>query len=215
MLGKIASISDEAEGIKVFVVEIGKFSCPAGKYIMISFPDAPDSKHSFSVTSCGQSSFSIAVKKKGDFTTRLFSVSPGQELLVFGPYGRFVLPKEEQPLIFIAGGIGITPLYSMLHAVHNSGYGQKIYLFYSAKTRREMAFLDELERVDDNRISVHLFFTSEGGKFIDAKLIQDSVPEFDACLFYICGPPPMMDSLRKQLAEIGVSEERIRSEEFQ
>ena len=219
--GKISAISDEAEQIKGFRIQVSLFSFKPGKYLMLAFPDRPEVKKAFSIISYDETSSeaSIAVKREGEFTSRLFFSNVGDYLLVYGPFGRFILGKEEKPLVFIAGGIGITPLLSLLLSVHNSTYNYRLHLFYSSKRLRDMAFYGKISRIHDPRVKVYYFFTAEkndkglNGR-ISLKFIRDSIPEFDKCSFYICGPSGMISEMRDSISAAGVPLDSIMSEEF-
>jgi NAD(P)H-flavin reductase len=158
----IGSVGDEADK---------PFSFIHGQYVMLAFPDDTESKRPFSIVEYSPSSMEILVllKRQGSFTQRMFSSKVGQRLEVFGPYGSFTLHQNgapengtatgKKPLVFIAAGIGITPIYSMLmeainhdaiETVNNADENvdepdtkvndvhSDLYLFYTAKNKEQM-----------------------------------------------------------------------------
>jgi ferredoxin-NADP reductase len=219
MKGIIIKITDEAKDIMGFRIKLdNSFSYTPGQYVMLSFPNLPDIKKAFSIASYNkmEKEIFLVIKKHGEFTTRLFGCKEGEELTVYGPFGRFILPvssETQRPVVFIAGGIGITPLFNMLHHIHDSSYNHNAYLFYSAKKKEEMALTYEIDSIHDKRIKVTYNYT-ESGKRLDIDDIKHHVPEFEECIFYICGPLPMIESFRESLKTSNILEERIKSEEF-
>ncbi len=215
--GNIITISDEADNIKKITIRLErKLSFIPGQYVMIAFTHDIHERRAFSIVSRSKNDISLYIKKKGQFTTQLLSCKPGKKLVVFGPFGTFVLPKEKRTVVFIAGGIGITPLYSMLHYAKNEHYSGVIQLFYATKRKTEMAFLKELQCITCNNINIRLFFTQEDRKKrISVETIENTVPEFKQSLFYLCGPVPMMNDLKNQLFSKGITDDQIKQEEFQ
>ena len=215
MMARITCIREEAKEIKGFSIRLDSvFSYRPGQYVMLAFPDAPQDKKPFSVASYNsrKNELYLVIKKNGSFTQRLFSVNPGQDILVSGPYGRFVLPESDRPVIFIAGGIGITPLFCMLSHIAENGYSKNARLYYSARRKEDMALAGELEKIRKNNIMINYIFT-ENEKRLDAESFKD-IPEYEEHMYYICGPTGMIDGFRSALAGIGVKEELIRSEDF-
>ena len=218
MICALTKVTSEAEEIKGFRMKLTEpfFSFKPGQYVMISFPETPEEKRAFSIADYDKEKKDIllVIKKNGSFTQKLFSAKIGQKFNVYGPYGRFTLTDEQKPLVFIAGGIGITPLYCVLNHVHASDYGKKLYLYYIGKSKEKMALLKELEQNEDERINIEFIFTAEGGKRITSEDIRKNVPEFNESLFYICGPSLMIENITNELIKMNISEERIKSEEF-
>ncbi len=221
--GIITGIHEETSDVRGFSVKLQEpFQFMPGQYVMLAFPDSQDTKRAFSVVTYDKDKNEIflLIKKVGSFTARLFQIGKGAEIAVFGPYGRFCLPKEEKSLVFVAGGIGVTPLYSMLLHVHNSDYGANVHLFYSAKKIDEMVLLDRFKEIKNERIRMNFFLTQENAEGfrnerIDSSIIKNTVPEFDSSLFYICGPKAMIENMKSQLRDSSISDAVIKSEEFQ
>jgi ferredoxin-NADP reductase len=217
MIAALNKITPEAEEILGFTLKLSEpFSFVPGKYVMLSFQDMPDERRAFSVVEYDKerNEIYLVIKRTGAFTQRLFNTKIGEQLNVFGPYGKFVLPQEEKPLIFMAGGIGITPLFSMMDYVSKNGYSKNLYLYYSGKSESKMALLDRIKKINDKRITINFSFTEKGDKRVTVEDIKKQVPEFDSSLFYICGPVKMIEDFRNNLSALDINEERIRSEEF-
>ena len=213
MISTLSGKTQEADNIQGFKLKIpGRFSYKPGQYVMISLAEQPETRKAFSIVDFDNNEIHIVVKKRGDFTSRLFSLPLGTEINVFGPYGRFILPEQPFPLIFLAGGIGITPLYSMMKHAFETNYENRIYLLYSTRTRNDMALYKQLSSIEDTNLNKKFIFTSETGR-LNMDMLSN-IPEFAESMFYICGPPQMVEGLREQLLSMGINEEMIRSEEF-
>jgi len=125
------------------------------------------------------------------------------------PKNAFPLHHDSRPVVLIAGGIGITPIKAMAYALLASG--RTFHLHYTAQTRAEMAYRQEIESEFRGRVSLYISKESPEHRLsIDAVL--RSAPE-DA-LFYVCGPGRLINAVRSSAQAIGINEERIRFERF-
>ncbi|MBI4097379.1 MAG: FAD-dependent oxidoreductase [Candidatus Levybacteria bacterium] len=144
-------------------------------------------------------------------------------LLELGPIaGRFILPETtDRPLVFIAGGIGITPFMSMLSYVKEMKLPYEITLLYSNKDTASTAFFADLESLAASIPGLRLVFSMtqdphwQGEKSrIDAAIIKKYVPDLQRPLFYVVGPPAMNDAVNQTLLDLGVLQENIKRERF-
>ena len=130
---------------------------------------------------------------------------PGALVRVNGPRNNFeVLPADEY--LFIAGGIGITPLLAMLRVVEGSGRPWR--LLYGGRRRAGMAFLDELSRYGDH---VVVFPEDERGKLPLSEWITENTPGGDV---YCCGPEPLLDAVEQRCALVGRPDGALHVERF-
>jgi ferredoxin-NADP reductase len=143
------------------------------------------------------------------------------------PAGKFTLRKEStEPIVMLAGGIGITPMVSMIQEAINENNWRLMILVYGVNNRSEQAFrewLDEKNAEHENLVVVNCFSAPtpddrQGEDYqvpgwVNVDLLKQLLPSQD-CQYYLCGPPPFMDSLTDGLAEWGVSDSRIFSETF-
>ncbi len=155
------------------------------------------------------------------------SVQEGDIVEVFAPAGEFYLDQEsERPVVLIGGGVGLTPVVSMLNWLASSGSNREIWFFYGTRNRSEHAMYDNIKEIAKENPNVHTVvaysqpsdtcvkdvdYDFEGFVGVDlmkAKLLSNNY------VYYICGPPPMMDMVTKQLGEWGVPEEDINFEAF-
>ncbi|MEP2775377.1 MAG: ferric reductase-like transmembrane domain-containing protein [Luteolibacter sp.] len=197
--------------------------------------EIPSEEHPFTISSCPTEHRSIAssIKQSGDFTTRhIPKISEGDLFSVLGPFGRFSyrLHPEEKRLLFIAGGIGITPLMSMLRHLGSTGRDDiPVTLLYANKCEEDIAFREELIQLSSggtpNLEIIHVLSdpppawqgeTGHIGKRLIASHLDDpEVDSEDITGVYLCGPPAMMESIKKILTELGISNNRVHAEAFE
>ncbi len=158
------------------------------------------------------------------FKQALAELPIGAEVKVSDPQGIMTLPKTiDRPVVFLAGGIGITPFLAMArHATRNTP-NQKISLFYSSRTAKDAVFLDELTRMDKTNSNFKLIATisdetmtdwqGETGR-IDAEMLNHHLDDIHAPIYYLVGSPAMVMSMRTLLEKQGVAEQDIHTEEF-
>jgi uncharacterized protein len=155
------------------------------------------------------------------------NVRVGDVLRVKAPSGHFCIDTDVNvPAVFIAGGIGITPMMSMLRWCVAEQRERTLHLFYGVRNSEEHAFKQQLEEVAHSHARVHLNviysrpsendrkgFDFQHAGHIDIALLQRTLPH-GRHQFYVCGPPTMMESLIPALAEWGVPPCDIHYEAF-
>lgn len=160
------------------------------------------------------------------FKRTLGKMAPGTPLSLEGPFGDLVLPeRSNRPVVFLAGGIGITPFYSMARDAASRSLPHRITLFYSNRRPEDAAFLKELAELPKQNSNFTIVNTMtdieksseiwEGEQgYIDADMLSRYVSQEGNPIYYLAGPPGMVAALRKMLNESGVSNDDIRTEEF-
>ena len=127
--------------------------------------------------------------------------------------------------VFIAGGIGITPVRSIVKYATEEKLPHKIVLIYSNLTPETSPFLNELQELEKENKNFTLLATMTEAKssrrtwsgltgYIDANFLKTNIRELPGTIFYLVGPPGMVEAAAKALEEIGVSHDDIRFEEF-
>ena len=151
----------------------------------------------------------------------------GDIVEAMAPSGGFYLDEEsERGVVLIGGGVGITPVLSMLNSLVARRSNREIWLFYGIRNRVEHAMADHLRAIDRAHANVHVVIcysrpseTCREGEdynqkgFVSVELFK-TLLESNNYEFYICGPPPMMDMVTHDLEEWGVPEEHINFEAF-
>ena len=184
-------------------------------------------EHPFSFSSSAERSGRVAftIKENGDFTDHIGETKPGTPAYLDGPHGVFTIDRrpDVKGAVFIAGGIGVTPIMSMLRTLADREDSRRFVLIYGCPAWDQVTFRDEwseLEKRLDLKVIIVLDDPPEGWEGesgrIDEALLQRHLPEDRAAYeHYICGPPAMMASVREVLPTIGVPAERIEMEEFE
>jgi ferredoxin-NADP reductase len=157
-----------------------------------------------------------------DFSKIVESFQGGEKITFSGPMGNLVYKGGLDKVTFIAGGIGITPIRSILkHAVDKGVTGEKFFL-YGNHNVEDTAFADEIrqwEKADPGLKVVHVLieppadWTGYTG-FINSTVIAESVPELDQQHFFISGPPPMVGAVTRCLDELGIDPGKVVKEEL-
>ncbi|MEZ5285595.1 MAG: 2Fe-2S iron-sulfur cluster-binding protein [Vicinamibacterales bacterium] len=173
----------------------------------------------------------ISVRNQGLVSGTLHAtMRAGATLSINRPAGQFVYPGgDDRPIALLAGGIGITPLLSMLRHAVASDPTRPVTLLYSARREQDIAFLDELRvlaaRHPQIRVAITLTRpaapcrTEDGVRWregrIDAALIRQYVPAPQHTVFCLCGPPAMLDALTTLLPTLGAPAPQVRFEHFE
>lgn len=191
-----------------------------GQFVFVSFLSARVSgeKHPFSVSSRpGEPFLRLSIKSLGDWTETLSLLAPGNEALVYGPYGAFgeVAARSDRDQIWIAGGIGITPFLSLAADRTVAGRTGRVHLFYCTRDRREAVYLPELEeasgRTPELRVVHHR--SADDGR-LTCDLIETAAGGLEGKLILLCGPTAMTHDLVAQFERRRVRAKNIVFEDF-
>jgi predicted ferric reductase len=181
--------------------------------------------HPFSIACAANSrQLCFSADAAGDFTNSLKNIEPGASAWIEGPFGSFVPdPDPNVSLFLVAGGIGITPMMSMLRTYQRSGEQRRVLLLYANPDLDQACFTEELEKLEQelNLEVVHVLedppedWHGESG-LIDEDLLARYLDRLDGPVQYMtCGPAPLMDQVVSVLRSHGVDWRRIFSERFQ
>jgi predicted ferric reductase len=199
-----------------------------GQFAWLRIDRSPFSarEHPFSFSSSAEQGDEVefTIKEAGDFTSTIGSVRPGTRVYLDGPYGVFTCERNERAqFAFVAGGVGIAPIMSMLRTLADRGDRRPVVLFYGSRTWDEITFREELDELQlrlDLQVVHVIEQPPEGWQgasgFITAELLGRHLPERKAsvqCL--MCGPPPMMDAVYPLLVAQGVPAANIDHERFE
>jgi len=148
-----------------------------------------------------------AVDHVSSFKQTLFSLKPGTEVNLADPMGDFVLPKDKAiPLVFVAAGIGVTPMRSIVKYLSDSGEIRNIQLVYTVKDLEELAFRSLFENYN---LKLDIMIGKLEADQI-AKLASPSAGK----TFYLSGPEPFMEALTKDLPNFGIDPNQIITDYF-
>ena len=167
------------------------------------------------------------IKEVGDFTSTIGQTQVGDWADLDGPYGRcsyLFYPKEDE-LVFICGGIGVTPFLAMLRHMHDTGARKKVLLLWSNRTEEELVARQELDQIAASgrpQLKIVLFLTKPGpdwqgerGRISKEAIAKYLEPQARAPRgAYVCCPPPMTRVIIRALQDLGIPPHRIHDEGF-
>jgi ferredoxin-NADP reductase len=224
----VLAVLDEGTDIRTFrLFRPQGFDFTAGQFVpvRVSVDGKPHVRcYSISSSPDARGYLEISVRRQGLVSTTLHAtLRTGSRLLIGRPAGHFVYPgSDDRPLALLAGGIGITPLLSMLRYAISSDPSRPIALLYSARNPQSVAFYPELQVIAQRhpqvRIAVTMSEPSTPAPWrhgrIDGELIRQYVAHPSHTIFCVCGPVPMMTAMEQLLAGEGVPQDQIRKENF-
>ncbi len=202
------------------------FAYKPGQFLYVHFPRHGkfSSMHPFTISSSPTGDeLAITPKELGDFTRSLEKIKPGDRAFIDAPYGIFsFLHYEAEELVFIAGGIGITPFMSMLRYMQDMKVEIKTTLFWANQHAEDLLFNEELENMEKElKYLKRIYIMSrqedwpgEQGRLSGA-LIQKHITDPGRPRYFICGPPALSKALKADLAGLGVHRDRIHLEIFE
>jgi ferredoxin-NADP reductase len=151
-------------------------------------------------------------------------VKEGDRLEVMAPFGSFTFTgKESDSIVLIGGGVGITPLMTVIRYLTDHGWPKDIFLLYSCRTSRDFIFREELEYLQRRYANLHVVASMTRAVGTDwmgptgrltKELIAQNVPNIASRRVHLCGPPPMMEAMEAILTELSVPKGQVRTESF-
>lgn len=196
------------------------FKYKAGQYANITFlQKGLWFTHPFSFSAEHNDTYiRFTMKALGDYTKRLGELTPGTRVILDGPLGLFIEEtSQNEKLLFIAGGIGITPIRSMIGDIMRRQ--KNIIMIYAARTVEDIAFRKEFELFQaKQQFPIHYILATptegyESG-FLDREKLVRLVPDFFERDVYLCGPPPMMSATVANLKGLGFKNVNLHYEMF-
>ena len=223
-----------AEGTMAFYFsKPSGFRHQAGQSLLLTLIDPPETDsegngRTFTIASAPhEPELMIATRMRDTAFKRVLKSAPiGLEVKIDGPNGEMVLHDDAaRPAVFLAGGIGITPFIAMARHATKERLPHRLNLFYSNRRPEDAAFLPELQKMEQLHPNFHLIATmaepeksahswsGESG-FIRRELLERHLPDRKCPIYYFAGPPQMTLAMQHMLADIGISEQNMRYEEF-
>ena len=202
-----------------------------GQFHFLTFrrnPILPVEEHHWTISSSPTEPgfVSSTIKESGDFTATIGKTKPGDTALVLAPFGRFsyLLHPDERDFVFIAGGIGITPLMSMLRHMRDTRADVSVLLLYANSCEDDIIFRDEMTEIEGGerpRLKVvHVLskpghgWQGEKGHVDHEKIGRHCGSDLEGKAFYICAPPALTNKVIHYLKGCGVKDRRIHFEYF-
>lgn len=204
------------------------FTFKAGQYCDFYLPSVPKSDTETGIRSLSlanapwEENLTVIIRfRPTTFKHKLLSLNISDPVEFSGPNGTLILPDaiDKRSLVFLAGGIGITPFFSLIKQAQKQNFPQPIHLFYSNATPATAVFLQELNTIRSPKFKLILtmtrdpFWSGLRGR-INSDLLKKLLPNFSNNIFYIAGAPTMVADLKQLLKSLGVKNQSLRTEDF-
>ena len=205
-------------------VKLGKpINFLPGQYVNVSVPGT-EKHRSYSFSSrpgANDASFLIRNLPGGLMSTYLGDAAKaGDKVHLTGPMGSFYLRPIERPQIWLAGGTGMAPFLSMLEQCAMQGSDQPIVLYYAVTRAADLVEMERITRLADqiDNVTVITIVASSDDDHERKGFVTDHINAKDLfdgdCDVYLCGPPPMVDAVRKHFGSLGVEPKNFYFEKF-
>jgi ferredoxin-NADP reductase len=223
-----------ADGTMAFHFEkAGGFAFKAGQFGDFTLinpveTDAEGNTRGFSLASAPYEDTLMFATRMRDtaFKRVLKTMKIGTEVSLDAPYGSFTLHNNTRiPAVFLTGGIGVTPVRSIVLQAAHDNLPHRIFLFDSNRRPEDAAFLDELMNAQEKNPNYTFIATmtemEESGRkwdgetgYINKVMLENHVGDLMFPIYYLAGPASMVTAMRRTLNDVGVDDDNIRTEEF-
>jgi ferredoxin-NADP reductase len=212
--------------VKSFRFEKGSADFKAGQFLSVTIPGEKDGKRYLSISNSPTEEGYIEFTKKitqSDFSKALNNLKVGDTVKVQYPFGKFNLNEADNKIAFISGGIGITPIRSMVKYAVDRNLGTDMVLLYANRSINDIVFCDDFEKMQMQyqKLKVAHILCDPAPNFkcvtglINAHTVKNEVLDYLERKFYLCGPPAMVEAMRKMLSgELNTVPENIVTENF-
>ncbi|MBN1600671.1 MAG: 2Fe-2S iron-sulfur cluster binding domain-containing protein [Chitinispirillaceae bacterium] len=217
--------------LRIELLEPREITFTAGQYIQLKSKEYKGREsviraYSMSSVPSDKNHVELIIRRVPDgiCTTWIFDyLEEGQNVGLSGPYGEFKLQPTDSPILFIAGGSGMAPIWSMLRDMREKGIKRKAHYFFGALTQKDLFFLDELRQLERelpdfkfipslSREPENSNWTGERGIITD--VVKKYIPDTSGYEAYLCGSPGMIDACIKALTSTGMPVEKIYYDKF-
>ena len=200
-----------------------------GQFITLCWPDTPQYKRAYSLSSCAldRGFYEVTIKRDGKMGTRLVDwIKAGDRLVVFPPAGKF-LPVYEPDwhLVCVAGGSGVTPFRGFVREATRRQFGTRITILYSVRSSKDIIFeqeFRELEQQNPNfkfhvtctRLTPEDPWVGRRGR-IDVAWVKEQIGDVGKTTIYACGPNELVESAEHLvLHDLGVPKQQMKTEKW-
>lgn len=197
----------------------------AGQYVYLKNPNyiRPDEEHPFSITSSPQETLlEFCIREYGNWTMELGKITEGNVLEVSNPHGNFTFSPSITQAIFLCGGVGVSPLMSILRDVIHKKEIPSITFLYGSRTPETIVYKEELEAIAASHPQIrirHIFSDATPDKtwsgyhgFITKEIIEKEVQISNNPHWFISGPPIFVQKMTNVLSELGILQTLIHIE---
>lgn len=204
------------------------FLYQAGQFAMVTVRDRDSGEEhkkalSFSSSPAHADMLEFGFERRGFFTQALSKLQPGDTVTLRAPLGYFTLPENEQgPLVMLAGGTGISPVLGILRDMVAMGRTNSVQVLYGSRSAGDILFRGELDRLTQDHAGINVRYTISNGDpepemlrgRMTPEMLQQLIPDMTKPLYFLSGPPGMVQDLIKILVVQGVDRDRILTEQY-
>ena len=181
--------------------------------------------HPFSVSSSPTENGYIEFTKKltnSEYSNTLRTLKPGDWARIDAPYGNFTFTGEHERICLLAGGIGITPFRSICKYAADRRLNAKITLLYGCRTENDIVFKNELEQMAQLNQNLRVIFVLNEANsewkgatgVVNAEMVKKEMPDYKETVFYVCGPPPMVQAMERMIKDLDLPAKQLKLEAF-
>ncbi|MCX8182367.1 MAG: FAD-dependent oxidoreductase [Candidatus Methanomethyliaceae archaeon] len=222
----IIRVLKRAEDIRSFqFIKPRGFEFLPGQYLFVSVQKSGKAlTKPLSISSSPTEDFLEVTKRLTghEFSNAMTELRVGDEIYIDGPNGSFTFMGEYPKVGMLAGGIGITPLISMIKYCTHKQVQSSIILLYGNRSEENIPFFEELNQLAKNNKNFRVIHTlSRAGDswkgrrgHVDSEMIKEHIPDYEERVFYVSGPPGLVKDCTQHLRSLGVNEEKIKTENF-
>ena len=225
---KIIKIIDESKDVKTFRLAVPdgiNMSFFPGQFFMVRFEDNLTLHRAYSIASSTEQKkyLDITMNLVAEFTKRLWSAKVGDSLIFKGPYGKFYFSEEmKNNIVLIGGGLGITPLMSIMRTCTDKKLQNKISLLYSVRSPADIIYYEEIKKQKKTNPNLDYIITitrplpehkwdQRTGR-IDQNILKEKIEDIEGSLYFLCGPLDFVKSIIAMLESLGVKREQIKTD---
>ena len=228
---KVLDVIQRTNNVKSFRFRIGEdVEFKPGQFFFITIKvDAEEKTKHFSFSNSPTEKGYLEFTKRitdSEFSKALDRLKIGDWARIKMPYGSFVFEGEYEKIAFLSGGIGITPIRSICKFVTDMKLPTDIILLYGNNKQEDIIFRQDLDQMSSTNKNIHILYTLTSpdiGKqtwpgrtgYIDDEMIKQEIRDYNERVFYICGPPKMVEGLTSILKNrLSIQENKIKTENF-
>lgn len=228
----LEKIEEVANGTKMFFFDKPEnFTFQAGQYVALKLdtliaPDYRAGVRSLSISSAPSEPFLAFTVRQSEsgFKQTLWTMEPGATVSITPPIGKFVFdPSEKRPAVFLIGGVGITPVRSMLVEEKAHPTGRSMTLLYANRTLADGPFCQELRELAlPNLRYIDVLSQAEEGVaheneargYINEALLRQYIDNPGECVYYMVGSPSFLGAMEEMLKSMGIGEDQCHKDPF-
>lgn len=227
----IVEVTSLNDYVKLFRLQFPKgttFHFKGGQFVIVNVTDldGKPQRRSYSITSSPKHTeyieLCVKILPDGRVSGVLDTFAVGTQLEIDGPYGKFIIDKEEKKeLIFVGAGVGIAPLRSMIHDLLETGYDAPLWLFFGFRFDTDYLFRNEFTALEEKYSDFHFIpVVSRPSEKTDPDLdighvdaiISMYVKDAKNKAVFICGSLPMVKDVVKSVEAMGITKEQIKTD---